>query len=64
MKNNDWDVVIMSHDQFGFIPQSDEVQAKMILDELKQLDDSPERRQGYSWENSRHPRGLERERRT
>ena len=40
MKNNDWDVIIMSHDQFNRIPQSDEIQEEQIDDELRQLDDA------------------------
>ena len=60
MKNNDWDVVIMSHDQFGFIPQSDEVQADVIREELNHLNESLRALYG-SWDSvsSRLKRGLE-----
>ena len=60
MKNNDWDVVIMSHDQFGFIPQSDEVQADVIREELNHLNESLSALYG-SWDSvsSRLRRGLE-----
>ena len=60
MKNNDWDVVIMSHDQFGFIPQSDEVQADVIREELNHLNESLSALYG-SWDSvsSRLKRGLE-----
>jgi len=60
MKNNDWDVVIMSHDQFGFIPQSDEVQADVIREELDHLNESLSALYG-SWDSvsSRLKRGLE-----
>lgn len=60
MKNNDWDVVIMSHDQFGFIPQSDEVQADVIREELNHLNESLKALYG-SWDSvsSRLKRGLE-----
>lgn len=61
MKNNDYDCIIMSHDQFGRLPQSKEVQRKIILNELKQLDDAMTAAKDYSWENSRViMRGLER----
>lgn len=60
MKNNDWDVVIMSHDQFGFIPQSDEVQADVIREELNHLNESLSALYGsYDSISSRLKRGLE-----
>ena len=60
MKNNDWDVVIMSHDQFGFIPQSDEVQAAVIREELNHLNESLKALYGsYDSVSSRLKRGLE-----
>ena len=60
MKNNDWDVVIMSHDQFGFIPQSDEVQADVIREELNHLNESLKALYGsYDSVSSRLKRGLE-----
>ena len=39
-KNNDWDCVIMSHDSFGRIPQSDEIQRDILRDELQQIDEA------------------------
>ena len=60
MKNNDWDVVIMSHDQFGFIPQSEEVMADVIREELSHLDESLSALYGnYDTVSSRLRRGLE-----
>ena len=60
MKNNDWDVVIMSHDQFGFIPQSDGVQADVIREELNHLNESLSALYGsYDSVSSRLKRGLE-----
>ena len=60
MKNNDWDVVIMSHDQFGFIPQLDEVQADVIREELNHLNESLSALYGsYDSVSSRLKRGLE-----
>ena len=40
MRNNDYDCIIMSHDQFGKIPQSDEIQDELLDDELQQLEDA------------------------
>lgn len=61
MKNNDYDCVIMSHDQFARLPQSDEVQESVIQDELDQLEDAMKAVRGYSWQNChRLMKGLER----
>ena len=40
MKNNDYDCIIMSHDQFGKIPQRDAIQEELLDDELDQLEDA------------------------
>ena len=40
MKNNDYDCIIMSHDQFAKIPQSLEVMQDVISEELRALDDA------------------------
>ena len=40
MKNNDYDCIIMSHPQFGMIPQSDAIQEELLDDELQQLEDA------------------------
>ena len=37
IKNNDWDVIIMSHENFGKIPQSLTVQTEIINSELQEL---------------------------
>jgi N12 class adenine-specific DNA methylase len=34
IKNNNWDCVIMTHDQFGKIPQSPEIRREILQDEL------------------------------
>ena len=34
IRNNDWDCVIMSHDQFGKIPQSPKLQQRILQEEL------------------------------
>ena len=48
IKNNDWDCVIMSHDQFGKIPQSPELQQRILQAELDTVEENLEvlRRQG------------------
>jgi len=40
MRTGDYDCVIMSHDQFGKIPQSDAIQKELINDELCQIDEA------------------------
>lgn len=42
MKNNDYDCIIMSHDQFSMIPQSLEIQRDVMQDELEALDQALE----------------------
>lgn len=37
IKNNDWDCVILTHDQFGKIPQSPEIQKDIFQNELDNL---------------------------
>jgi N12 class adenine-specific DNA methylase len=48
IKNNDWDCVIMSHDQFGKIPQSPELQQRILQAELDSVEENLEvlRREG------------------
>ena len=36
--NNDWDIIIMTHEQFGKIPQSHEVEYETIQEEVKALE--------------------------
>ncbi|WP_312822742.1 N-6 DNA methylase [Epilithonimonas sp.] len=38
IKNNDWDCVILTHDQFGMIPQSPEMQKEILEIELESVD--------------------------
>lgn len=38
IKNNDWDCVILTHDQFGMIPQSPEIQKEILEIELESVD--------------------------
>lgn len=49
MKNNDYDCIIMSHDQFGKVPQSPEIQRKILQAELDSVEENLEvvRQQGH-----------------
>ncbi|WP_026726940.1 N-6 DNA methylase [Flavobacterium denitrificans] len=38
IKNNDWDCVILTHDQFGMIPQSPEIQKEILELELDSVE--------------------------
>ncbi len=40
IKNNDWDVVILTHDQFGKIPQSPEIQSEILQKELDSVEEN------------------------
>lgn len=63
-KNNDYDCIIMSHDQFGRIPQSDDVQMELLLDELQQLEDALDLLGQYGYTiSSKMRRGLEQRKR-
>lgn len=51
IKNNDYDCIIMSHDQFGKIPQSRELQEEITqaeLDTVVERPDVPDRSQSQS----------------
>lgn len=38
IKNNEWDCIILTHDQFGKIPQSPEIQRQILETEIDNLD--------------------------
>ncbi len=40
IKNNSWDAVILTHDQFGMIPQSPEIQRQILQKELDSVDEN------------------------
>ncbi len=40
IKNNDYACVVMSHDQFGMIPQSMEIQRQILADEIRDIDEA------------------------
>jgi N12 class adenine-specific DNA methylase len=42
IKNNSWDAVILTHDQFGMIPQSAEMQQKILQAELDSVEENLE----------------------
>lgn len=64
MKNNDYDCVIMSHDQFSRLPQSNQVQWDVLQDELQQLDDAMAVARKYDYNNrAQLMKGLERRKR-
>ena len=53
MKNNNWDAVIMTHEQFGMIPQSPEIQRDILQKELDSVEENLEvlRNQGKEVSN-------------
>jgi N12 class adenine-specific DNA methylase len=40
IKNNDWDCIILTHDQFGMIPQSPELQKEILQTELDSVEEN------------------------
>lgn len=42
IKNNNWDCIILTHDQFGKIPPSSEIQEQIFQDELDSVEESLE----------------------
>jgi N12 class adenine-specific DNA methylase len=42
MKNNNWDVIILTHEQFGMIPQSPEIQKRILQAELDSVEENLE----------------------
>lgn len=42
IKNNSWDAVILTHDQFGMIPQSSEMQQQILQAELDSVEENLE----------------------
>ena len=53
MKNNNWDAVILTHEQFGMIPQSPEVQRSILQAELDSVEENLEVLRGQGKEVSR-----------
>lgn len=48
MKNNNWDAIILTHEQFGMIPQSPQIQRQILQAELDSVEENLEllRREG------------------
>lgn len=48
IKNNNWDCIVLTHDQFGMIPQSDDIQQQILQAELDSVEENLEllRQQG------------------
>ncbi|MCL8537640.1 N-6 DNA methylase [Chryseobacterium gallinarum] len=40
IKNNDWDCIVLTHDQFGMIPQSPEMQKQILQAELDSVEEN------------------------
>ena len=40
IKNNNWDCIILTHDQFGKIPQSPEIQQEIYNKEIESIEES------------------------
>lgn len=61
MKNNDWDAIILSHENFSKIPQSPEMQLKMWQKEIDEIQESlmVEKNQTGDALTKRELRGLE-----
>lgn len=53
IKNNDWDCVILTHEQFGMIPQSPEMQKEILQAELNSVEDNLAALEGQGKEISR-----------
>lgn len=60
MKNNDWDCIIMTHDQFGKIQQDPEIEAEIMREEVDGLERDLNTLKGCGWNISKGMRkGLE-----
>lgn len=53
IKNNEWDCVILTHEQFGMIPQSPEMQKQILQAELDSVEDNLSALQSQGKEVSR-----------
>jgi N12 class adenine-specific DNA methylase len=60
IKNNNWDCIILTHDQFGMIPQSPQIQKQILSIELENLENDLETLRGLGGEISQSMlKGLE-----
>jgi N12 class adenine-specific DNA methylase len=53
MKNNNWDAIVLTHEQFGMIPQSPEIQQRILQAELDSVEENLEVLQAQGKEISR-----------
>lgn len=61
IKNNNWDCIILTHDQFAKIPQSEETMLAIMEEELADVERSLDvlADSGMGWRNRRMQKGLE-----
>ena len=61
IKNNNWDCIILTHDQFAKIPQSDETQVSICMQEMADVERSLEalEESGMKWRSRKMQKGLE-----
>ena len=61
IKNNNWDCIILTHDQFAKIPQSEETMCGIMQQELDDVERSLQvlEDSGMGWRNRRMQKGLE-----
>ena len=61
IKNNNWDCIILTHDQFAKIPQSEETMLAIMEEELADVERSLQvlEDSGMGWRNRRMQKGLE-----
>jgi N12 class adenine-specific DNA methylase len=61
IKNNNYDCIILTHDQFGKIPQSLKIQQEIIEEEIRDLEESLEvlEQRSLGWEGRDLRKGLE-----
>ena len=61
IKNNNWDCIILTHDQFAKIPQSEETMYGIMQQELDDVERSLQvlEDSGMGWRNRRMQKGLE-----
>ena len=59
IRNNDWDAVILSHEQFGMIPQSPEIQQEILQAELDCVEENLEVLKAQGRDVSRAMKGCQ-----
>ena len=61
IKNNNWDCIILTHDQFAKIPQSEQTMMHIMTQELADVERSLQvlEDSGMGWRNRRMQKGLE-----